>query len=95
MFACVAGCKWTCRNRLTNLVMRLTAVEALLQIHLTEPKNGPFIASTQIVVDLQSRLANLLVRMTAVEALLGQQALLTGRYTAAPYHYISQVIGLL
>ena len=45
----------------------------------------------QIVVDLQSRLTALLVRMTAVEALLGQEPLLTGRYTAAPYRYISQV----
>ena len=45
----------------------------------------------QIVVDLQSRLTGLLVRMTAVEALLGQQPLLTGRYTAAPYHFIAQV----
>ena len=45
----------------------------------------------QIVVDLQSRLTALLVRMTAVEALLEQEPLLTGRYTAAPYRYISQV----
>ena len=42
-------------------------------------------------MDLQSRLTGLLVRMTAVEALLGQEPLLIGRYSAAPYHYISVV----
>ena len=51
----------------------------------------PCVLVPQIVVDLQSRLTALLVRMTAVEALLGQEPLLTGRYTAAPYRYISQV----
>jgi hypothetical protein len=51
----------------------------------------PCVFVPQIVMDLQSRLTALLVRMTAVEALLGQEPLLTGRYTAAPYRYISQV----
>lgn len=48
-------------------------------------------SAPQIVLDLQSRLSSLLVRMTAVEALLGQEPLLTGRYTAAAYIYISKV----
>ncbi len=45
----------------------------------------------QIVLNLQRRMGALLLRMTAVEAMLLQKPLLTGAYSAAPYHYISKV----
>lgn len=45
----------------------------------------------QIVLTCQEALEGLLVRLTAVEATLLQQPLITGKYSAAAHHWVSQV----